>query len=148
MPHGDTQPGKTIPAEQVPADLGHGVRATTTQVLPCDSEEAAAELAAQGPHLAAVRLTADGWQPPAVATAPVPREAVDVFRKVWSRSDLAGDLGERLTCTEVEALAELLTALGAPEAAAVWLEAHADGDDPDDAHYRGDGEPEPVADPA
>ncbi|MFC4245074.1 hypothetical protein ACFOYW_17030 [Gryllotalpicola reticulitermitis] len=47
----------------------------------------------------------------------------------------AHDVGPRLTCSEVEALAVILRALGAPEAAARWLDGHAVDDEVDELHY-------------
>ncbi|AVJ50824.1 hypothetical protein SEA_KALNOKY_83 [Mycobacterium phage Kalnoky] len=62
------------------------------------------------------------------------------FIEVWGDGYLASDLGEKLTCTEVEALASLLLSLGAGEAAARWIEYHAEGDDCGDMHCRCDDE--------
>jgi hypothetical protein len=40
------------------------------------------------------------------------------------------------TCSEAEAIAGLLCALGGDEDAEAFMDAHADGDEEDDAHYR------------
>ena len=58
------------------------------------------------------------------------------FAAVFSAGDMAGDLGPTLSCGEVEALAEMLRAIGEPASADMWIEAHAAGDDEGDAHYR------------
>ncbi|MDH2425766.1 hypothetical protein [Sphaerisporangium sp. TRM90804] len=49
---------------------------------------------------------------------------------------VAAEVAQSLTCSEVDALADLLTALGRPDLAAEWVDAHADQDDQGDAHYR------------
>jgi Na+/H+ antiporter NhaC len=49
---------------------------------------------------------------------------------------LADEIGIALSCSEVEALAALLTEMGCPELAATWIEFHAAGDDEGDAHHR------------
>ncbi|WP_160150808.1 hypothetical protein [Nonomuraea solani] len=41
-----------------------------------------------------------------------------------------------LNCGELDALAELLTAVGHADLAARWIDAYAKGDNPDDAHDR------------
>ncbi|MER7063921.1 hypothetical protein [Streptomyces albidoflavus] len=64
--------------------------------------------------------------PDAVATAFT--EAFDGYT--------ADDVAARFTCIEIEALAELLKALGRPDLADTWIEAHALDDDKGDAHYR------------
>ncbi|PZG47454.1 hypothetical protein C1I98_13365 [Spongiactinospora gelatinilytica] len=48
----------------------------------------------------------------------------------------ADEIAARLACSEVDALAALLTALGDEELAATWIEYHAEGDDEDEDHYR------------
>ncbi|AYG05560.1 hypothetical protein D7I44_17835 (plasmid) [Gryllotalpicola protaetiae] len=47
----------------------------------------------------------------------------------------AHDAAPRLTCSEVEALALIFRALGSPEAAARWIDAHALDDEVDELHY-------------
>ncbi|MEV1245111.1 hypothetical protein [Nonomuraea sp. NPDC049750] len=49
----------------------------------------------------------------------------------------ADDVGVRFSCTEIDALAELLIALGHADLADAWVDAHARDDDEGDAHYRG-----------
>jgi FMN-dependent NADH-azoreductase len=64
------------------------------------------------------------------------------FRAVFAAADTAHDVGPRFTCKEVDALAGMLRAIGADDAAAVWIEGHSWGDDDvDDLHRR----PEVVA---
>ncbi len=70
----------------------------------------------------------------------IPLEVAGQFIATWDDSMLASSIGERLTCTEVDALAELFTQLGRPQAARVWIECHAEGDDPEDDHF-GQAEP-------
>ncbi|MGR6922578.1 hypothetical protein ACU635_50705 [[Actinomadura] parvosata] len=48
----------------------------------------------------------------------------------------AHDVATTLNCGEVNALAELLAAMDEPDLAATWIDAHADGDDEGDMHYR------------
>lgn len=67
-------------------------------------------------------------------------EALAEFRAVWTKWDLLGDLGERLTCTESDALADFLEALGEADAAKGLREAHAEGDDEGDSHFSGETE--------
>lgn len=67
-------------------------------------------------------------------TAPA---AISVFQDTWT-GQLAADLGDRLTCTEVDVLADLFTATGRPDLAAVWIDQHSYGDDEGDSHYRTD----------
>lgn len=59
------------------------------------------------------------------------------FTAVFSKHDLAADLGPRLSCLEVEAFAGLLRALGEPATASTWIQEHATGDELGDAHYQG-----------
>lgn len=66
-------------------------------------------------------------------SAPDVVQFLDVFRDQM----LAGDVGPRFTCGEVEALAGMLRAAGATAAAAAWIEGHSWGDDDiDDLHRR------------
>lgn len=59
------------------------------------------------------------------------------FLDVFDDQMLAGDVGPRLNCGEVEALAGMLRAAGATAAAAAWIEGHSWGDDDiDDLHRR------------
>ncbi|ANF31944.1 hypothetical protein A0130_09885 [Leifsonia xyli] len=60
------------------------------------------------------------------------------FTAVFSKRDLATDIAPRLSCTEVEALAGLLRAVGEPATADTWIQEHATQDETGDAHYLGD----------
>lgn len=73
---------------------------------------------------------------------PTIEEAAAVFLEQFSSSDLAAEVASTLTCSEVDALANLLSAQGADaeSAAAYWLAAHAENDDEGDAHYQGEQE--------
>ncbi|MFE2104327.1 hypothetical protein ACFXAF_00390 [Kitasatospora sp. NPDC059463] len=59
---------------------------------------------------------------------------VDEFIGVFDDGMLADSLGERLTCTEVDALARLFARAGHPDAAELWLKCHAEGDEWGDLH--------------
>jgi hypothetical protein len=60
------------------------------------------------------------------------------FTAVFGSTDLATDVGPQLSCVEVEALADLLRALGEPATADTWIQEHARDDEAGDAHYLGD----------
>jgi hypothetical protein len=57
------------------------------------------------------------------------------FTATFSAWDMADDIGPRLNCGEVEALAGMLRALGEAAAADMWINAHATADDEGDAHH-------------
>ncbi|MCS5498210.1 hypothetical protein NY547_13250 [Cnuibacter physcomitrellae] len=57
------------------------------------------------------------------------------FVEVFAAEDTAADLASRLSCTEIDALVDLLAAAGAEDAAACWLDHHGPADDPGDEHY-------------
>lgn len=61
-------------------------------------------------------------------------EAIKRFVEVFADGMLASGVGESLTCTEVETLADLLRAFGEPRAAECWIECHAEQDDCGDSH--------------
>lgn len=71
----------------------------------------------------------------------VPADVAHEFTDRWDDC-LAYFLATKLTCIEVDALAELLRALGAAHQAASWLDTHARRDVPGDAHC-----PSPEAEP-
>ena len=56
-----------------------------------------------------------------------------------SLADVLGDgmtamhTGGHFTCAEADAIGAALVALGQPDAAAVWIEGHAEGDDEEDS---------------
>lgn len=55
---------------------------------------------------------------------------------VLSDGEIADEVGTSLNCTEVEALADLFRATGHEDAAQVWIDCHAEGDDCGDSHCR------------
>lgn len=57
-----------------------------------------------------------------------------------SAVDTAHNLGQQLTCIEVDAIAHTLSANGKPDIAQHWIEAHAQGDDEGDNHRTGEDE--------
>ncbi|MDY7528384.1 MULTISPECIES: hypothetical protein [unclassified Cryobacterium] len=69
-------------------------------------------------------------------TITIDSHPVVAFVDVFEEADLARDMGPRFTCGEVEALSDLLRAVGATAAAEYWIEAHASADDEDDQHHR------------
>lgn len=68
--------------------------------------------------------------------------AVEIFVALFADSLSAVDLSERMTCSQVEALADLLETAGRPVAAEVWREQHAATDEPGDLHHPEDDEDE------
>lgn len=62
-------------------------------------------------------------------------KAVARFAEVMGDPAVAASAGSHFTCGEAEAVAALLRAVGHPDAADRWLAGHAEGDEPDDAHY-------------
>lgn len=58
------------------------------------------------------------------------------FASVFADSMLADSLGRQLTCVEADTLAATLRALGDSDAATMWIEFHAHGDEPGDRHHR------------
>lgn len=62
-------------------------------------------------------------------------QALARFVNVFADSHLAINLAERLSCTELEALADLLEATGKSEAAEIWRSEHAQTDESGDLHY-------------
>ncbi|MEU1309184.1 hypothetical protein ABZ419_09850 [Streptomyces cinnamoneus] len=70
------------------------------------------------------------------------RQAVSALVNTWATTCPEEDIAERLTCSEVDALAAFLAAIGKRNMALAWLEAHADGDEPEhDAHGGVEGKP-------
>lgn len=68
-------------------------------------------------------------------TTPTAPDALARFLNAWN-GELAGDIATKLTCDEVDAVADLLRATGHTDTAAAWIRHHADGDEPGDSHYR------------
>ncbi|NKS56554.1 hypothetical protein GS504_03410 [Rhodococcus hoagii] len=62
----------------------------------------------------------------------------EALAEKFSYGDTADAVAERLSCCEVDALAEFLRATGRPRAADSWIQCHAPGDDEGDSHYLGD----------
>ncbi len=62
----------------------------------------------------------------------------EALAEKFSHGDTADAIAERLSCCEVDALAEFLRATGHHRAADCWIECHAPGDDEGDSHYLGD----------
>lgn len=70
-----------------------------------------------------------------VTTIPVAAlDALRVFQETWN-VDLAAELATKLTCSEVNAIADLLITTDRPDLAAAWISEHSDGDDEGDEHY-------------
>jgi hypothetical protein len=66
------------------------------------------------------------------------RDAVTEFTRVWGElaESLPHDYDCHLTCTEAEALAGLFRVVGASDAADAILAAHAEFDEPGEAHHK------------
>ena len=64
-------------------------------------------------------------------------ETLENFAEVWGDPYLLDDIGTSLSCTEAEALAALLRELGKDGSAVSLIDAHAEGDDEGDEHFRG-----------
>jgi hypothetical protein len=60
--------------------------------------------------------------------------ATSRFVSVFTVEDLAEAVGPHLQCDEAEVLADLLRALGQPEAASLWMHTHAVTDGEDGVH--------------
>ena len=69
-------------------------------------------------------------------TTTIDSPAAATFAEVFGDGLLAFEVGPRMTCTEVEALAGMLRAVGADTAADHWIEGHAADDDEGDAHFQ------------
>ncbi|TFD11527.1 hypothetical protein E3T26_12670 [Cryobacterium sp. TMT1-21] len=69
-------------------------------------------------------------------TTTIDTAAATRFVDVFAAADFAGDVGPRMSCTEVDALAGLLRASGADTAADTWVSAHAEEDQEGDSHYK------------
>lgn len=73
-----------------------------------------------------------------------PALSIEQFKETWGDLHLAGDIASKLTCIEVEALADVFRTFGAAESAEAWISAHAEGDECGDMHCRCDN-PECIA---
>ncbi|WP_051828564.1 hypothetical protein [Streptomyces bicolor] len=67
----------------------------------------------------------------------VPADVARAFTDAWCNTVLTSDVATSLGCTEVDTLADLLRAFGAEQAADEWIDAHAEDDEPNDAHFQG-----------
>ncbi|MDX2916243.1 hypothetical protein [Streptomyces griseiscabiei] len=70
-------------------------------------------------------------------TVSIPADTARAFTEAWCDGTFMDDIAVTLGCTEVDALAGLLRACGAEQAADDWIDAHAQDDDPNDRHYQG-----------
>jgi hypothetical protein len=70
-------------------------------------------------------------------TVSIPADVTQAFTDAWCNTVITSDVAASLGCTEVDALAELLRALGAEQAADEWIDAHSEDDEPNDAHFQG-----------
>ncbi|MFJ2650890.1 hypothetical protein ACIO1C_29745 [Streptomyces sp. NPDC087420] len=66
----------------------------------------------------------------------ISEESRTAFIDAFGDEVTARDTAPSMTCSEVDAMASMLTALGAPEVAKEWLLAHAD-DDPEEGDTHG-----------
>lgn len=57
---------------------------------------------------------------------------------MFGSEELGSSVGTHMTCTEAEALADVMRAVGEDEAAARFLRGHSEGDDEGDDHPRED----------
>ena len=69
-------------------------------------------------------------------TTTIDTAAAARFVDVFAAADFAGDVGPRMSCTEVDALAEMLRTVGAVTAADTWVSAHAEEDQEGDSHHQ------------
>ncbi len=61
--------------------------------------------------------------------------ALHEFARKWADGVLANDLSGKLTCSELDALTDLLATLGEDSAAQAWTDSHALHDEEGDTHY-------------
>ena len=71
-----------------------------------------------------------------MSTTTIDTAAAARFVDVFAAADFAGDLGPRMSCTEIDALAGMLRAVGANTAADTWVTAHAAEDQEGDSHHQ------------
>ncbi|MFE6362947.1 hypothetical protein ACFVP3_23485 [Streptomyces sp. NPDC057806] len=67
-------------------------------------------------------------------TITLPAAVAERFADTWC-GQLTQEVAPGLNCAEVEALAEILRALGAEQAANEWVQEHAVEDEPGDEHF-------------
>lgn len=70
-------------------------------------------------------------------TVSIPADVAHAFTDAWCTTTITSDVAPRLGCTEVDALTDLLSALGDERAAAGWTDTHAQDDEPNDRHFQG-----------
>ncbi|AEL17788.1 hypothetical protein TURBIDO_80 [Mycobacterium phage Turbido] len=64
-----------------------------------------------------------------------PKLAMEQFKEIWGDGYLIGDIGTKLTCMEMEALADMLQACGVePSRVEEFISYHAEGDECGDMH--------------
>lgn len=63
------------------------------------------------------------------------QDALANFFEAWGDGYLANDLGEKLTCREADAIAELFSAFGKDKDAEQWIDSHSFSDDEGDEHW-------------
>lgn len=61
----------------------------------------------------------------------VAKAFTDAFKDM---ADTSGETAESMTCTEIEAFANMLAALGYPQCGEEWIAKHAEGDGVGDMH--------------
>jgi hypothetical protein len=65
-------------------------------------------------------------------------DATADFLTVWTADTLLEDIATALSCSEMDALYDLLVEYGKRDAALSLLEAHREGDDEGDEHFTGE----------
>ncbi|MGW0332167.1 hypothetical protein ACWD0J_09910 [Streptomyces sp. NPDC003011] len=70
-------------------------------------------------------------------TVSIPADVAHAFTDAWCTTVIMSDVAASLGCTEVDALTDLLHALGAEQAADEWTATHAQDDEPNDPHFLG-----------
>ncbi|WP_405576117.1 hypothetical protein [Streptomyces sp. NBC_01092] len=70
-------------------------------------------------------------------TVSIPADVTRAFTDAWGTTVITSDVATSLGCTEVNTLADLLRAFNAEQAADEWIDAHAEEDEPNDAHFQG-----------
>ncbi|WP_331733091.1 hypothetical protein OHU34_43600 (plasmid) [Streptomyces sp. NBC_00080] len=70
-------------------------------------------------------------------TVSIPSDVAEAFTDAWCTTAITSNVAASLGCTEADALADLLRALGAEQAPDKWIDAHAEDDEPNDRHFQG-----------
>ncbi|WP_104170570.1 hypothetical protein [Cryobacterium sp. M23] len=71
-----------------------------------------------------------------MSTTSIDTEAAARFVDVFAAADFAGDVGPRMSCTEVDALAGMLRTVGEDTAADTWIAEHTAEDQEGDSHHQ------------